>query len=145
MAARLHSAENRRLPCAIDAGAPSTRVFSYLIALIASYPGDPSFLLLFSSPLCFSLSHSFSHSAALCQQLLDKCSQNESLISRPGVTEQVNSLGNKMGRLNSPLSRINQWLHLSAQTHVQFSLSFKISEQGSLLWFMYMLSPWSSH
>lgn len=55
MAARLHSAENRRLPCAIDAGALNARVLSYLIALIASYPGDASFLLLLSSPLCFSL------------------------------------------------------------------------------------------
>lgn len=97
MAARLHSAENRRLPSATDAGVPNTRVLSYLTALIASCPGDTSFLLLLSSSLCFSLSCSFSHSAALCQQLLDKCSQNESLISRPGVTEQVNSLGNKVG------------------------------------------------
>lgn len=68
----------------------------------------PLFFCCFSSPLCLPLSCSFfPHSAAFCQQLLDKCSQNESLISRPGVTEQVNSLGNKVGWLNSPLSRIN--------------------------------------
>lgn len=81
----------------------------------------PLFLLLLSSPLCFSLSLScsFSHCAALCQQLLDKCSQNESLISRPGVTEQVNSLGNKVGWLNSPLSRINPWLHSSTRALAQ--------------------------
>lgn len=93
MAARLHSAENRRLPSATDAGVANAGVLSYLAALIASYPGDASFLLLLSSPLCSSLSRSFfSHSVALCQQLLDKCSENESLISRPGVTEQVNRL-----------------------------------------------------
>lgn len=143
MAARLHSAENRRLPCAIDTRAPNARVLSYLIALIASYPGDTSSLLLLSSPLCFSLSHSLPHSAALCQQLLDKCSQNESLISRPGVTEQVNSLGNKVGRLSSTLSRINWWLHSSAWAPALFSLSSKhfTARVPPLIYVQDMLSP----
>lgn len=63
------------------------RAVSYLIALIASF---------FSTVICF---------FSLCQQLLDKWFENESLISRPSVTEQVNSLRRKCLQVNTHLSR----------------------------------------
>lgn len=66
------------------------RAVSYFIALIASF---------FSTVICF---------FSLCQQLLDKWFENESLISRPSVTEQVNSLRRKCLQVNTHLSRTEQ-------------------------------------
>ena len=73
MAARFHSAEKERQPNAINAGALNAGVLGYLIALIASYPAILLFYCLFFSfpHLYFSVLHSFSQSAALCQQLPD--------------------------------------------------------------------------
>lgn len=93
------------------------------------------FPLLCSDFLPRSRSLPLSAAAALCQPLPDKCSQNESLISRPGVTEQVNSLGNKVGWLNTPRSRINQWLHSPPWAPAQ--VFAKYSERGRLFFFFF--------
>lgn len=93
------------------------------------------FPLLCSDFLPRSRSLPLSAAAALCQPLPDKCSQNESLISRPGVTEQVNSLGNKVGWLNTPRSRINQWLHSPPWAPAQVFAKF--SERGHLFFFCF--------
>lgn len=64
---------------------------SYLIILIAS---------IFFPFLSVMIFHSLYLS--LRQQLLDKCSENESLISRPSVTVQGNSLGKKVSASKHP-------------------------------------------
>lgn len=107
------------------------RAVSYLIALIASF---------FSTVICF---------FSLRQQLLDKWFENESLISRPSVTEQVNSLRRKCLQVNTHLSRTLFYMRMLRGTCksalIGLSRAFLLRSAWLLIWFWISgnVWPWS--